>query len=117
MDLGNRPSNLDGCWAQWTEKAFDPLIRSNMDSGEPKVRRRFTETLRAARVQVNLTKAQYYDFVIWFDNCLQGVLPTMMTEPTGVESVWRFAQVPQYDWIDPNAVQISVNIEQLPAWR
>ena len=101
MDLADRPIDLTGCWAKWQEKSFDQLVRTNMDTGEPKVRRRFTRTVRSAKVQVNYTKEDYYLFLEWFDNCRQGVLPTKMIEPSGVESVWRFATVPQYDWIDP----------------
>jgi hypothetical protein len=117
MDLADRPIDLTGCWAKWQEKSFDPLVRTNMDTGEPKVRRRFTRTVRSAKVQVNYTKEDYYLFLEWFDNCRQGVLPTKMIEPSGVESVWRFATVPQYDWIDPRVVSVTVNIEQLPAWQ
>ena len=117
MELADRPINLSGCWAKWQEKSFDQLVRTNMDTGEPKVRRRFTRTVRSAKVQVNYTKDDYYLFLEWFDNCRHGVLPTKMTEPSGVESVWRFATVPQYDWIDPRVVSVTVNIEQLPAWQ
>ena len=117
MDLADRPSNLSGCWAKWQEQSFDQLVRTNMDTGEPKVRRRFTKTVRSAKVQVNLLKDDYNLFLQWFDNCRQGVLPTKMVEPSGVESVWRFATVPQYDWIDPRVVSVTVNIEQLPAWQ
>ena len=117
MDLADRPSNLSGCWAKWQEQSVDPLVRTNMDTGEPKVRRRFTRTVRSAKVQVNLLKDDYNLFLQWFDNCRQGVLPTLMVEPSGVESVWRFATVPQYDWIDPKVVAVTVNIEQLPAWQ
>ena len=117
MDMGTRPANLKGCWSKWQEKSVDPLVRTNMDSGEPKVRRRFTKTVRSAKVQVTLTKDDYYLFLTWFDNCQQGVLPTLMIEPSGTESIWRFATVPQYDWIDPKAVTVQVSIEQLPAWQ
>jgi len=117
MDLADRPRVITGCWAKWTEKNIDPLVRSNMDSGEPKVRRRFTRTVRAAKVQINLLAELYPDFLNWFDNCRQGVLPTLMVEPSGVETIWRFASVPQYDWIDKRVVSITVNIEQLPAWQ
>ena len=88
-----------------------------MDSGEPKVRRRFTRTVRSAKVQVNLTKDLYYEFLEWFDNCRQGSVANMMVEPTGAQSIWRFATVPQYDWLDPKVVQSLSNIEQLPAWQ
>ena len=117
MDLGTRPEKMTGCWSRWQEQSFDYLVRTNMESGEPKVRRRFTKTVRSAKVEVNLTKDLYYEFLEWFDNCQQGVLPTMMVEPTGAQSIWRFATVPQYDWLDPKVVRVSVNIEQLPAWQ
>ena len=116
MDLVTRPAGLSGCWGKWQEQSVDPLVRTNMDSGEPKVRRRFTKTVRSARVEVTMTKENYYLFLQWFNDCQQGILPTEMTEPSGEVSVWRFATVPQYNWIDPKAVTISVTIEQLPSW-
>jgi hypothetical protein len=88
-----------------------------MDSGLPKVRRRYTGVYRKAEVDVSIKGEDYPSFLDWFNiYCQQGVLPTMMMTPYGAEEAWRFTEPPAYQWIQSNVVKISAKIERFPGW-
>jgi hypothetical protein len=91
-----------------------------MESGTPKVRRRFTGVYRLAQVSVVMTAAELREFMNWFRIfCQQGVRPTNMFEPDGQESVWRFVEAPTVEWGQPGSdvAKVSVKIEKLPGWQ
>jgi hypothetical protein len=74
---------------------------------------------RSARASVNLTSADYALLLDWYRVvCQQGVMPTNMVEPTGVEGVWRFVSPPVADWDTPGSdrVNVTAELEQLPGW-
>ena len=119
VSIGTRPLTIDGCWASWQEKQDSNVVRTEMDAaGYTKVRRRTTGISRKANAR-RVLEAKHYDaFIDWFNvACQGGVLPTRMKTPQGKEEVWRFTEAPEINWIDPKAFEVSVKIEQLPAWR
>lgn len=112
-----RPPELDGCWATWTESQVSNVIRTQMENGDIKTRRRTTGILRQASASVTLPSDQYDSFMDWFNIASQGgVQPTTLKEPSGVESVWRFTAPPEITWVDTNAFRASCALERLPGW-
>jgi hypothetical protein len=115
----DRPISLSGCWGSWDEADQPVIIRSAMEDGIVKVRRRFTGVYRVANVTVALPSSKLAAFMSWFRlDCQQGVVPTTMFDPLGVEGVWRFTQAPQVAYMEPGVkgVRISCIIEQQPGW-
>ncbi len=91
-----------------------------MDNGSVKVRRRTTGVHRVAQVSVTLEADQYDVFMDWFRvSCRNGIKPTNIFEPTGIESVWRFIEPPQISWAEPQirAFTASCKLERLPSWQ
>ena len=66
-DVADRPDTLDGCWQTWTESQTDNVVKSAMDSGVVKTRRRFTGIQRKAQVSVTLAADLYQDFQDWYN--------------------------------------------------
>jgi len=112
-----RPAALDGCWASWTEQDIDNVLRTDMDSGTVKSRRRFTGRQRKAQVEVTLPRELHTDFVTWFTvNCRQGAIPTLMKTPYGTEEYWAFSEPPAISWPDRAAFTVTANLYQLSGW-
>lgn len=118
VDYAPRPSSISGCWQTWTDQDTPQLIRSSMDSQFVKVRRRTTGLQRTASVTATYPRSVYQDFVDWFRvYCQTGVMPTVIVEPSGVESVWRFVEPPVIEWLDANAFRVSCTFEKMPGWQ
>lgn len=118
VTYAERPPALDGCWQTWADQDQPQTIRTQTESGDVKVRRRTTGLARLAEASVTLPASLYADFVDWFRiDCQAGILPTNIVEPSGVESVWRFVEPPQIEWIDPNAFRAGVTLEKRPGWQ
>jgi hypothetical protein len=118
ITIGTRPASIDGCWASWTEKAEPVVIRTNMEDGTIKVRRRSTGKLRVASVSRTFPATEYQAFQDWFTvACQQGVIPTRVMTPYGKEEVWRFTEAPQISWADPKAFNVTCALEQLSGWE
>ena len=117
VPYAQRPATLDGCWASWSEQQQTNMLRTQMDSGAIKVRRRTTGITRIAQVSVTLPATKYADFMKWFNtDCQQGVMPTLMCTPQCNEEVWRFVNPPSISWVTKNAFTASCEIERLPGW-
>ena len=113
----NPPSEFDNCMQTWREASMPTVIRSEMDSGAVKVRRRFTGRRRMAEVTMTL-KAEHYDaFIRWFElDCLGGVNATRIKDPRGTEQVWRITEPPEIAWIEAGAFTASMVIERAESW-
>lgn len=119
IDPVARPGQLSGCWARWSEQDQPQFIRTQMENGTVKVRRRTTGVLRRARVSGPIMAPDVPAFLDWFRVlCQGGIAPTYMVEPDGTESVWRFTEPPQVDWSDIHGrfATVSASLEQLPGW-
>ena len=117
LQIAARPATIDGCMQYWREQSVSNLIRSDMDWAIPKVRRRTTGRYRKLDAVVVLKGEVYNDFVTWFEvNCRQGVDPTKIITPNGVEEVWRFSEPPSIEWIQSNAFRATMKFERLPGW-
>lgn len=117
ITTGARPADLDGCWGEWSEQDVDNVLRSDMDNGSIKSRRRFTGHIRKAAVGVTMPAAKYASFVTWFrTNCRAGAIPTMMKTPYGTEEAWAFAEPPVMSWPDKAVFRVQANIYRLDGW-
>ena len=120
IQIAERPASIDGCMQTWAEHDEAQVMRSSMDTGTIKVRRRFTGVVWLVDATVTLDAELYPDFRDWFRiNCQSGVLPTRVKTPQGIEVVMRMREPPVIDWsIDPApiAFRATVLLEQLPEW-
>ncbi len=119
IQIGKRPTALDGCMQQWTESYESQVIRTNMEmSGYVKVRRRVTGKTTKIDAAVTLNSKYYDDIQHWyFEDSQAGVIPTRVKRPQdGKELVVRFTEPPTINFIDKNAFVANFKFEQLPAW-
>jgi hypothetical protein len=118
IEIASRPANIDGCFQTLKQTTVENIIRSNMEGGTIKVRRRSTAFLSRADASVTLKAEQFDDFLAWYKTaCQGGILPTRFKfPPDNSEQVWRFASPPEYEWITNEAFRVSFQIEQLPEW-
>lgn len=118
IEVANRPASLDGCFQSLKHTTLEAVLRSNMEGGTIKVRRRSTAFLEKADATITLKAELYDDFAGWYKTaCQGGVLPTRFKfPPNGVEQVWRFASPPEYEWVANEAFRVSFQLERLPEW-
>ena len=118
VDYAPRPPTITGCWETWSEQDQPQIIRTQMETGRPKVRRRTTGVHRIAQVSRIVAAVDEVAFLDWFRvDCQAGTRPTVMTEPNGKETVWRFIEPFNIDWIGPGGFRASTRIERLPGWQ
>ncbi len=119
VQIGRRPTALDGCMSTWTESYEQQTIRTNMEAaGYVKVRRRVTGKTTSIEASVSLESKHYDDVLNWFFNDSQaGVLPTRVKRPQdGKEIVVRFKEPPIINFIDKKVFNATFKFEQLPVW-
>lgn len=119
IQIGKRPTALDGCMQQWTETYEQQIIRTQMESpGYVKVRRRVTGKSTNIEASATLESKYYDDIQHWFfEDSQAGVIPTRVKRPQdGKEIVVRFKEPPAISFIDKKAFAVSFKFEQLPAW-
>ncbi len=119
LTIATRPSTISGCLQTLSESWEESLLKSKMENGVIKTRRRTTHTPRIANGAFILTRDKYADMVDWFYvRCAQGVHPTRIKMPgSNTEEVWRFSKPPSFEWDrSAKAFLVSIQIEQLPEW-
>ena len=74
----------------------ETVLRSDVDIGPKKLRRRYTRPINTASVSIDLTVAQYNIFYTFFFTTINaGVTPFELAHPiTGVLKEWRFTEPP-----------------------
>ncbi len=110
---GTLPTNFQT--QGYKETGADNQIRSQMDVGPQKVRRRTTANVRKITGQFFLTPAQYTTFKTFYEtDTSYGVTPFDFTDPHGNTNEYRFVKPPVYspngnvEWL------VRVEWEQLP---
>lgn len=103
---------LDG----YEERPPELTIRTQMDAGPAKVRRRMTDSVRPLKCAVVCTAAQVTIFDDFFTTTLSGGASAFnMTHPrTGSTVEMRFVSIPKYRSMDINLWEISMDLEELP---
>lgn len=95
----------------------DGTIRTSMETGPQKVRRRFTATSRYYSFPLRMTGAQFATLETFFDDTLGGgALTFTMDDPhTGSSETFRFQAPPEAEFIRggeaPNDRLLDVNIQ------
>ena len=118
IQIASFPVTISNCMQSWQEAQAPNIIRTTMENQDVKVRRRTTGIHRVAAVSITLKAEVYKDFVDFYNvSCRQGIDPARFTTPYGKQEVWRITNQPQISWIDKNAFEVSMELEQLPAWR
>lgn len=116
-DIGPRPSDLDGCWSTWNEQQADNVVRTTMDKGNVRTRRRFTGINRGVQATVKLTAEKYVPFRDWFNrDQKQGTVPTYVKTPYGTEELFLWTSPPLINWIDAQHFEASVTMYQGSNW-
>lgn len=94
----------------------ETTIRSDMDIGPKKVRRRFTKGVDIFTASIYLTVTQFTLFETFYDTTLSGgSLPFTFNHPiTGVATDFRFASEPVYRSIGGGNFTVDFNWEKLP---
>ena len=92
------------------------LVRSPTDAGIPKVRRRFTATLRVLSVPIVLTTSERTTFDTFYISTLaEGSLPFDWTDPIDGSTVeYRFREPAEFRTISTNLWSAVLSLEMLP---
>jgi hypothetical protein len=102
----------------YTESAPEGLLRTQMETGPAKLRRRYTSAPRRFMLRVALTKAQVETLDSFFVNtCALGALDFDWTHPrTGSAVTYRWVSKPGYrpDAGDPNTWYADLDLEVMP---
>ncbi len=101
----------------FSEQAPSTAIRSQMEAGPPKVRRRFTAGVRNIECQLRLTPAQVDTLDAFFGSTVAGgALPFDWKHPRGGTAVtFRFVEPPSYTPVARGTLwQASLRLEILP---
>lgn len=92
------------------------IIRTEMDQGPAKVRKRFTAGVRPLSVSFVLTEAQVSTLDTFFVTTTNGGADafTMEDPRTDTNESFRFTEPPSYTPISYNAYDVKLELEQLP---
>jgi len=109
------PVELPDCAQTWEEQAVPVTVRTQMDTGQPKVRRRFTHTMRSMRVTFVLTHEQAMALRDFFEIDLQGGVQehTFRHPFRDVVESFRFVEPPTISNVDALACSVACAWEQL----
>lgn len=94
----------------------DTSVRTAMDAGPPKVRRRTTAAVRpiSAAIVVDATQASTLE-TFYLDTLKGGALPFDMVDPrTGVTASFMFAAPPAYVPLSGTHWRVSLSMERQP---
>lgn len=114
---GSYPVWPFGCPQSWQEQPKVAVIRSEIDDGYPKVRRRFTKTWHEYQSQWRLEWSQFSAFKTFFDvDSGAGSVPFRMKHPiTGADILVRWKEPPQVrsDVSTKPTFDISATLEEV----
>lgn len=94
----------------------DTTVRTDMDTGLAKIRRRYTQGIDSVSGSVYLTKDQYTTFRNFFDTTLNAGINTFnFNHPiTGDVTEYRFKGTPKYNSIGGGNFTVQFTWETLP---
>jgi len=100
----------------YSERLPSVLIRTNMDKGPAKVRRRFTANVRPITCKLILTRAQLSTFEYFYHvDCADGSLRFNWNNPiTEVAYEFRFVGEPTIEPVNGADWMVTFNLEQMP---
>ena len=91
----------------------ETVLKSDVDVGPKKYRRRFTRPIDTLSATVNLTVAQFSTFQTFYNTTINGGVTTFeLNHPiTGVLTIFRFAETPDVRPIGGTTFQLSMKWE------
>lgn len=102
----------------YEERAAQVGVRTAMDAGPPKVRRRFTAGVKTLRVTMSMTRAEVAIFETFYETVLEGgTLRFEWTHPRTLQTVeFRFNDDPPPSWVSlsENDWRVTFGLEVLP---
>jgi len=100
----------------FSESGEDQTVRTSMDVGPGKVRRRLTAGVRDMTWPFLLTTAQIATLdTFFYTTLLGGALPFTHPDPrTGTSKSWRFTEKPEYRPESATKWSTVLKVEQLP---
>lgn len=111
------PVTLPEYWqvSGFKETGADNTIRTRMDVGPAKVRRRTATNIRTVSGRMWLTNAQYTIMRTFYEtDTLYGSDTFTMDDVHGTNRTWRFTKPPEYTTVGPNNWQVTLNLEEMP---
>lgn len=110
------PASLPACVQDWQEENEPVVIRTEMDGGPPKVRRRYSAPIRSITATMFLTNDQYLILRDFFDQALAGGVNYFeFTHPwSGEDLVLRFGAPPKFDTLGPLNVSVELAWQRIP---
>lgn len=105
------------CFATWEETRSDNTIRTEMDDGAVRSRRRFTGTQRSLQVSVTVDAKDFVSWDGWYRAAEDGSRPVKLKTPWNTEEVWAFAGPPRISWPQPNAFIYQATFYQRDEWK
>jgi len=109
---GTLPQNFQV--SGYSESDAINTIRTSMDVGPDKVRKRTTSNIRQVTGDMWLTPAQYTimrDFYIAHE---YGSLTFTKVDEHSVSRTWRFVDPPMYSTVGPENWQVRLKLEEMP---
>lgn len=101
--------------ADFAEAADTNVIRSDMEFGPGKVRRRYTAEVKVYQVGLMLTTAQVATLETFYDSTLGAVDPfDWLDQRTLTAAVYRFRSRPEYRPVGGGWWRTSLALEKLP---
>jgi hypothetical protein len=106
----NWPASLPQCMENYSEKAAPVTVRTNVEEGPPKTRRRFTKRLVRGQVTMTMTITQRNDLDSFFYVDLNGgVLTFNFKHPwSGVNKEWQIVDAPDFSNVSALGVQATM---------
>lgn len=106
----------DFLWEGYRETPPNNVIRTSMDVGPDKIRRRSTAAVSSISCKMVLTKTQLGYFDTFYNTTLvNGSLTFDLTHPrTGSSKEMRFQNPPEYIYISGNYWSVLMQLEVLP---
>ena len=110
------PALLPDCAGTYSEKAEPVTVRTNVEEGPAKVRKRFTQRVIRAQVGMQMRIDQYDILDDFFYIELNGGVGRFnFKHPwTAAPSVWRMVESPDYESMGPVAVSVVMVWELMP---
>lgn len=106
------PSTLPITRDAFSEAPADRVLRSNMDVGPAKLRRRTTSAVRPVQMRLMLTEAQLATFETFY-NANDSFAFDFTNPRTGLSERARFTDVPTFS-LNETMWAVSVQLELLP---
>ena len=116
--MANWPATLPASVLQegFAETLPDTALRTSMDVGPAKLRRRTSAAVRPVRAALNLSTSQAADIETFYVSTLEGgTLPFDFTDPrTLATQSFRFTAPPSLSPLSGNLWRASLDMERLP---